>query len=48
MSELLETIIKENDIRNIDPKDYPALAKELRLKLVRSVSRTGGHHSSNL
>ena len=48
MSELLETIIKENDIRNIDPKDYPALAKELRLKLVRSVSRTGGHLASNL
>lgn len=48
MSELLEKIIKENDIKNIDPKDYQALAKELRLTLVRSVSRTGGHLASNL
>ena len=48
MSELLQTIIKENDIKNIDPQDYPALAKEIRRKLVRSVSRTGGHLASNL
>lgn len=48
MSELLDKIIKENDIKNIDPKDYRELAKEIRLKLVRSVSRTGGHLASNL
>ncbi len=48
MSRLLEKIIKENDIKNIDPKDYRELAQEIRLKLVRSVSRTGGHLASNL
>lgn len=48
MSRLLEKIIKENDIKNIDAKDYWELAQEIRLKLVRSVSRTGGHLASNL
>lgn len=48
MTELLKKIVKENDIKNIDPKDYRALAKEIRIKLVRSVSHTGGHLASNL
>ena len=45
---VLSQIVKENDIHNIDPADYRQLAKEIRVKLVRSVSRTGGHLASNL
>ena len=48
MGRLLDQIIKENDIKNISPEDYKELAKELRIRLVRSVSRTGGHLASNL
>ncbi len=48
MGTLLDQIIKENDIKEIDPSDYGKLAKEIRGKLVRSVSRTGGHLASNL
>ncbi len=48
MSKLLNQIVKENDIKNIDPEDYRDLAKEIRIKLVRSISRTGGHLASNL
>lgn len=45
---ILNQITKENDIKNIAPEDYRQLAKELRVKLVRSVSKTGGHLASNL
>lgn len=48
MNTLLDTIIKENDIKKINPKDYKRLAYEIRKKLVHSVSRTGGHLASNL
>ncbi|MDE6853127.1 MAG: 1-deoxy-D-xylulose-5-phosphate synthase, partial [Lachnospiraceae bacterium] len=48
MSELLERIKQPNDIKNIDPGDYRALAKEIRQFMVRQVSRTGGHLASNL
>ena len=48
MSELLEQIKQPNDIKEIDPKDYRALAKEIRQFMVRQVSRTGGHLASNL
>lgn len=48
MSKLLSQIVKENDIKNIRPEDYRQLAKEIRAKLVRSISRTGGHLASNL
>lgn len=48
MSKLLNQIVKENDIKNIDPEDYRDLAQEIRKKLVRSISRTGGHLASNL
>ena len=37
---VLSQIVKENDIHNIAPADYRQLAKEIRAKLVRSVSRT--------
>ena len=47
MSELLEKINKPNDIKNIDKKDYPKLAEEIREFLIDSVSKTGGHLASN-
>lgn len=48
LDSLLNQIKKENDIKNIAPEDYRKLAKEIRVRLVRSVSRTGGHLASNL
>lgn len=48
MDKLLKQIKKENDIQTINPEDYPALAREIRRFLVRSISRTGGHLASNL
>lgn len=48
LDSILEQIQKENDIKNIAPEDYRKLAKEIRVRLVRSVSRTGGHLASNL
>ena len=48
MSDLLEQINEPNDIKNIKPKEYDELAKEIRRFLVRKISRTGGHLSSNL
>ncbi len=48
VSTLLSTIEKENDIKNIAPEDYRKLAREIRVRLVKSVSRTGGHLASNL
>ena len=38
---LLDQIQKANDIKNINPKDYPALASEIRDFLVRKISVTG-------
>nr|MBP3599024.1 1-deoxy-D-xylulose-5-phosphate synthase [Eubacterium sp.] len=48
MNTLLGTIKKENDIKNIAPEDYRKLAKEIRVRLVKSISKTGGHLASNL
>jgi 1-deoxy-D-xylulose-5-phosphate synthase len=48
MFELLETINDPADLRKLDRKQLPRLAAELRQFLVESVSRTGGHLSSNL
>ena len=48
MGKILSQIVKENDIHNIRPEDYRQLAKEIRVKLVRSISHTGGHLASNL
>lgn len=45
---LLEKIKKENDIKNIAPADYAALAAEIREFLINSISVTGGHLGSNL
>ncbi|TCL58367.1 1-deoxy-D-xylulose-5-phosphate synthase [Kineothrix alysoides] len=45
---LLDNIRTVNDIKNIDEKDYPALAEEIREFLIEKISVTGGHLGSNL
>ena len=45
---LLDTINDPAQLRELDRKQLPQLAEELREFLVESVSRTGGHLSSNL
>ena len=48
MYPLLETVNTPDDLRLLERKQLPQLAQELRQFLVESVSRTGGHLSSNL
>jgi len=45
---ILETIEVPADLRALPRAELPALARELRAFLLDSVSRTGGHLSSNL
>ncbi len=45
---LLDSITKENDIKNIYPQDYNLLAEEIREFLIQKISKTGGHLGSNL
>ncbi|NML26585.1 1-deoxy-D-xylulose-5-phosphate synthase [Zoogloea dura] len=45
---LLDRIASPADLRKLDPDQLPQLADELRSFLIDSVSRTGGHLSSNL
>ena len=45
---LLETIASPADLRRLSRTELPQLATELRDYLLHSVSRTGGHLSSNL
>ncbi len=45
---LLDRIEKANDIKNIEPENYPALAQEIRDFLIQKISVTGGHLGSNL
>ena len=45
---LLDTIQSPADLRRLGRKQLPQLAEELRGFLVESVSKTGGHLSSNL
>ncbi|MDR2195765.1 MAG: 1-deoxy-D-xylulose-5-phosphate synthase, partial [Gallionellaceae bacterium] len=45
---LLNTINTPQDLRELDRKQLPQLAEELRAFLIESVSKTGGHLSSNL
>ena len=40
---ILDRIQKANDIKEIDPEDYDALAGEIREFLVNKISRSGGH-----
>ena len=48
MTDLLKTINSPADLRELSREQLPALSKELRDFLVDSVSKTGGHLSSNL
>ena len=48
MSNYLDEIKKENDIKKIDPSRYDELAKEIREFIINSVSQSGGHLASNL
>ncbi len=45
---LLTSIDSPADLRKLERRDLPELAKQLRAFLIESVSRTGGHLSSNL
>ncbi|HRR13897.1 MAG TPA: 1-deoxy-D-xylulose-5-phosphate synthase N-terminal domain-containing protein, partial [Thermoanaerobaculia bacterium] len=45
---LLDQIHSPRDLRRLAPADLEPLAAELRDEIVRCVSRTGGHFSSNL
>ncbi|HKB59377.1 MAG TPA: 1-deoxy-D-xylulose-5-phosphate synthase [Gallionellaceae bacterium] len=48
MHPLLNTINFPDDLRKLERKQLPQLADELRAFLIESVSKTGGHLSSNL
>src|SRR3989339_1309189 len=48
MYSLLDTINTPEDLRHLTREQLPQLARELREFLVESVSKTGGHLSSNL
>jgi len=45
---LLETIHSPADLRRLDKSQLSQLASELRDFVIKSVSQTGGHLSSNL
>ena len=45
---LLDRIHSENDIKNINPKDYDERAKDIRGFLIEKVGAKGGHLASNL
>ena len=48
MYELLKTVNDPTELRQLDRKQLPQLADELRAYLLDTVSKTGGHLSSNL
>ena len=48
MDALREWIQSPTQLRALPPERLPALANELRQRLIQSVSNTGGHFSSNL
>ncbi|HSH98327.1 MAG: 1-deoxy-D-xylulose-5-phosphate synthase [Methylophilaceae bacterium] len=48
MYPLLDTINSPDELRQLDRKDLRELAEQLRMFLIDSVSKTGGHLSSNL
>ncbi|MEO7402662.1 MAG: 1-deoxy-D-xylulose-5-phosphate synthase, partial [Burkholderiales bacterium] len=48
MYELLDTINAPADLRKLDRRDLKRVADELRAFVIDSVSKTGGHLSSNL
>ena len=48
MTKLLDKIDSPQDLKNIPIEKLPELAKEIRDKLLDTISKTGGHLSSNL
>lgn len=48
MDNILTSINSPQDLRQLDKKQLPQLAEELRALIVESVQQTGGHISSNL
>ncbi|NQY27047.1 MAG: 1-deoxy-D-xylulose-5-phosphate synthase [Piscirickettsiaceae bacterium] len=48
MDNLLDQINSPDDLRQLDKKQLPQLAEEIRALIVDSVQQTGGHISSNL
>jgi len=48
MTSILDTLNTPQDLRQLSREQLPELAQELREFLVESVSKTGGHLSSNL
>ena len=47
-TDLLDKIQAPGDIKKLPAEDMPALCEEIRNFLIRSVTATGGHLSSNL
>ena len=45
---ILPTINDPSDLRKLSREELPLIAEELRQFIVESVSKTGGHFSSNL
>ncbi len=45
---VLEKINQAGDIKNLEEKELPILAEEIRTFLIESISETGGHLASNL
>lgn len=45
---ILEKIHSSDDIKQLNTEELPALCKEIRAFLIRTVSETGGHLASNL
>ncbi len=45
---ILDRINAPNDLHNIDLKDFPVLASEIRELILETVSKNGGHLASNL
>ena len=48
MDTILAHINSPDDLRQLDKKQLPQLAEELRTLIIDSVQQTGGHISSNL
>ena len=48
MDNLLEKINNPDDLKKLSIGELKILAEQIRLFLLKSVSRTGGHLSSNL
>jgi len=48
MNQLLDRIKSPKDLKELKAKDLSKLAKEMRRLIIDTVSKTGGHLSSNL